>query len=58
MDMALGVLPLLPLALHLWYQSHAPVVSSVLPAVLVAARAINMLGLSPAPRFAALMRFI
>ena len=53
-DLALGVLPLLPLALHLWYHSHSPISATTLPPLLLVARAVNMLGQGSVPRFEAL----
>ena len=50
LPMALGVLPRIPLALHLWFRSHCPTQAALTPPILLAAQAVNLVGSGTTPQ--------
>ena len=51
LPMALGVLPLIPLALHLWFRSPCPTQAALTPPILLAAQASTWSVRAPPPTF-------
>ena len=54
----MGVLPLLPLALLIWFEKHSPAQGAGVPAVLTATLALNFVGSGAGPEFRNLGAFL